>query len=596
MLRLYARRFPPVGYSPEQARELSRLSRQSGRQIGLLIDRQGHPRMVLVGDAGRILIPQLARAREGADRLRGLRFLHTHLNADLLSQEDLMDLLFLRLDAMAVLCVDEKGEPVRLQRAHLLPPNTGTSPYRLYPPTPWDQTDADFVAEAQAIEAELARDFTEIGAFARRRRKGLGGGFAKQEAKPAAPAQQDPLSDRGVCHEGGAPDAGPENRAILVSVSTKPREAMESGLIELAELARSARVQVMGALVQKVSRINPRFILGKGKLAELEVQALRSNAGLIIFDAELTPAQLGNLTEITERRVLDRTQLILDIFAQRARSRTGKLQVELAQLQYMLPRLVGKSRALDRLAGGIGGRGPGESKLETDRRRLRERVTSIKSALKTLRRQRSYARARRAKNSLPVVALVGYTNAGKSTLLNALTGAAAETENRLFATLDPTARRLRFPEEREVILTDTVGFMRSLPRELTEAFQATLEELEEAELLLHVLDASHPELEMQLGAVEEILEHLGLGKTPKLLALNKIDAFAEKNSPEGAQTPGHLTRQALQELERAHPGACFISARAGLGLKELAEAIAGRIDWMRAREIRNRPDEHAILS
>ncbi|MDR1490444.1 MAG: GTPase HflX [Desulfovibrio sp.] len=646
MLRLYARRFPSAGYSLEQARELSRLSRQSGRQIGLLIDRQGHPRMVLVGDAARILIPQLARAREGADRLRGLRFLHTHLNADLLSQEDLMDLLFLRLDAMAVLCVDEKGDPVRLQRAHLLPPNPGNSPYRLYPPTPWDQPDADFVAEALAIEAELARDFTEIGAFARHKRKGSRGGFAKQATDPAAPAHHinllstdselgwsrqsrrpqvveksdfvcfsttlasciqprldatwhhDPFSDRisGICRKGVAADTGPENMAILVSVSTKPREEMESGLKELAELARSARVQVKGVLVQRVNRINPRFILGKGKLAELEIQALRSNAGLIIFDAELTPAQLGNLTEITERRVLDRTQLILDIFAQRARSRTGKLQVELAQLQYMLPRLVGKSRALDRLAGGIGGRGPGESKLETDRRRLRERVTSIKSALKILRRQRAYARARRAKNSLPVVALVGYTNAGKSTLLNALTGAAAETENRLFATLDPAARRLRFPEEREVVLTDTVGFMRSLPRELTEAFQATLEELEEAELLLHVLDASHPELEMQLGAVEEILEQLGLDKTPRLLALNKIDAFAEEYAPEGAQAPKHLTRQALQDLERAHPGAYFISARAGTGLKELAEAIAGRIDWMRARELRNRTDEHATLS
>ncbi|MDR3176104.1 MAG: GTPase HflX [Desulfovibrio sp.] len=593
MLRLYARRFPPVGYSPEQARELSRLSRQSGRQIGLLIDRQGHPRMVLVGDAARILIPQLARAREGADRLRGLRFLHTHLNADLLSQEDLMDLLFLRLDAMAVLCVDEKGEPVRLQRAHLLPPNPGNAPYRLYPPTPWDQTDADFVAEALAIEAELARDFMEIGAFARRKRKGPPRGSAKKGTNLAA-AGHAPWSGRpgDICPEDDAPDAGPENRAILVSVSTKSGEEMESGLRELAELARSARVQVTGTLVQRVGRINPRFILGKGKLADLEVQALRSNAGLIIFDAELTPAQLGNLTEITERRVLDRTQLILDIFAQRARSRTGKLQVELAQLQYMLPRLIGKSGALDRLAGGIGGRGPGESKLETDRRRLRERVTGIKAALKTLRRQRAHARARRAKNSLPVVALVGYTNAGKSTLLNALTGASIETENRLFATLDPTARRLRFPEEREVVLTDTVGFMRSLPRELTEAFQATLEELEEAELLLHVLDASHPELEMQLAAVEEILERLDLDKTPRLLALNKIDAFAEKDAPDSARTPEHLTPQAFQELQQAHPGACFISARAGLGLKELAEAIAGRIDWMRAREIRNRIDEH----
>ena len=304
---------------------------------------------------------------------------------------------------------------------------------------------------------------------------------------------------------------------------------------------------------------------------------MQDNAGLIVFDGELAPAQLRNLTEVTERRILDRTQLILDIFAQRASSKAGKYQVELAQLQYMLPRLVGKSRAMDRLAGGIGGRGPGETKLETDRRRLRDRVARIKEALEDLRRQRSYARARRAKGGVPIASLVGYTNAGKSTLLNALTGSEVLAENRLFATLDPTTRRLRFPRERELILTDTVGFIRSLPKELVEAFRATLEELEEAELLLHVADASHPELEQQLKAVEDILEQLDLHNTPRMLILNKVDAL-ESTAHCGDDGVCLTPRQVL---EQDHPEAFFISARSGEGLAELSAAIPGRIDWAR---------------
>jgi GTP-binding protein HflX len=258
--------------------------------------------------------------------------------------------------------------------------------------------------------------------------------------------------------------------------------------------------------------------------------------------------------------------------------------VELAQLQYMLPRLVGKSRALDRLAGGIGGRVPGETKLETDRLRLRDRVARIKEALGDMRRQRSYARARRAKGGTPIASLVGYTNAGKSTLLNALTGSDVLAENRLFATLDPTTRRLRFPKEKELILTDTVGFIRSLPKELVEAFRATLEELEEAELLLHVADASHPELEQQLKAVEDILEQLELGDTPRMLILNKVDALPEAPVPGTEHDAEGQCLSPRQMLERAHPEAFFISARTGEGLADLSAAIAGRIDWARASE------------
>ena len=478
-----------------------------------------------------------------------------------------MDLLFLRLDSVAVLSTNEWGEPLELQRAHLLPPNPENRSYRMYPPVRWDMVDTDVLSEVTALEEELART-TETG-----------GGAARRPL-----AVEDRLTASAWLLAGRETKVGrtPNTRAILVSVSPNTRGEQESSLNELAELADTAGVLVAGRLVQRVQTVNPRSILGKGKLAELEVLALQGNAGLIVFDGELSPAQLRNLTEITERWVLDRTQLILDIFAQRASSKAGKFQVELAQLQYMLPRLVGKSRALDRLAGGIGGRGPGETKLETDRRRLRDRVARIKDALETLRRRRSYARSRRAKGEVPVASLVGYTNAGKSTLLNALTGSTVLAENRLFATLDPTTRRLRFPQERELILTDTVGFIRSLPKELVEAFRATLEELEEADLFLHVADASHPELERQFKAVEDILIQLELHDTPRILVLNKVDAL-DRDSPDrgpGSETPEEaLSENRRDVLREMYPDAFFISARTGEGLKELSAAVAARIDW-----------------
>ena len=515
--RLTTRRFPATDvYTIDQARELSLLSRALGRQLGMLIDRKGRVDMVLVGEAGGILIPELPRARSGADRLRGLRLLHTHLTPDGLSQEDLMDLLFLRLDAIIVLTVNPDGDPVQWQEAHLLPTPVAGQPYRVEQLRPWDQTSAHFAATAEALEEELARRSDDT-----------------REASDAP-------------------------RALLVSVAAQPRIIQERDLDELAELARTAGLVVAGRMVQRVAQVNPKFILGKGKMAELEVLALEGRAGILVFDGELSPAQLHNLADITERKVLDRTQLILDIFAQHAVTRAGKLQVELAQLRYTQPRLTGKNRAMDRLMGGIGGRGPGETKLETDRRRSRERMARLRKELDQLRRQRAFTRSRRARRGIPLAALVGYTNAGKSTLLNNLTRSEVLAENKLFATLDPTTRRLRFPAEREIILADTVGFIRNLPRELMDAFRATLEELESADLLVHVADASHPDLLQQITSVETILEELELQHMPRILLLNKWDL---------------LDVPARAELADAFPHAIPVSARTGDGLKRLLEVL-----------------------
>ena len=515
--RLFNRRFPAEDvYTIEQARELALLSRALGRQVGLLIDRKGRVQMVLVGEAGSILIPELPRGRTGQERLRGLRLLHTHLSPDGISQEDLMDMLFLRLDAVIALNVNPTGDPVQWQAAHLLPSGAAGKPYHLDAPQPWDRTAAQFTATAEALEEELAR--------------------RGEDAREAADAP----------------------RALLVSVAAQPRILQERNLDELAELARTAGLTVAGRMAQRVAQVNPRLILGKGKVAELEVLALQGRAGMLVFDGELSPAQLHNLADITERKVIDRTQLILDIFAQHAVTRAGKLQVELAQLRYTQPRLVGKNRAMDRLMGGIGGRGPGETKLETDRRKSRERMARIRKELDQLRRQRAFTRARRSRQGIPLAALVGFTNAGKSTLLNRLTRSDVLAENKLFATLDPTTRRLRFPAEREIILADTVGFIRNLPKELMDAFRATLEELEAADLLVHVADASHPDLLQQISAVETILAEMELDRVPRLLVLNKWD---------------QLAAPARAELADAFPLALPVSAKSGDGLNSLLEQL-----------------------
>jgi GTP-binding protein HflX len=313
-------------------------------------------------------------------------------------------------------------------------------------------------------------------------------------------------------------------RALLVSVHVgKSRKEAEDSLAELGALAETAGVEVAGSLVQLRKTHEAKTLLGKGKLLELNLLAMQKMAEVAIVDQNLSPSQAHHIAKATSLNVIDRTQLILDIFAQRAQSAEGKLQVELAQLKYLLPRLSQSDTSLSRLAGGIGTRGPGETKLEVDRRRVKERLAQLERGIDNISKSRKTRRTLRQKRELPLLSIVGYTNAGKSTLLNALTNASALAEDKLFATLEPLSRRLRFPREREVILSDTVGFIRDLPKDLLAAFRATLEELHDADVLLHVVDASDAAAEKRLRAVEDILEGLGLLLKPRLLVWNKAD-------------------------------------------------------------------------
>ena len=470
--------------SREVCRDLCTLSHDIGRQIGLLIDRKGRVVLVLLGDVDRILIPDLREYRLAPDRLRGIRCVHTILTGTTLTRDDLTDLALLRLDLMAVLSVTDSGAPHLIHWAHILPGASETTPYRIMDPVSPFKVEVDCLALIQALEAELGRKKHDTG---------------------------------------GEPGS---ERALLVSVFTGPRKAATDSLDELKELTRTANISVIDTILQQRKRANPRFLLGSGKLDDLSILALHRGATLIIFDQELNPSQVRSIADRTEIKVIDRTQLILDIFAQRAQTREGKLQVELAQLKYILPRLVTKDTSMSRLTGGIGGRGPGETRLEINRRRARDRIRRLERSVAAVQKNRSQQRRRRSKKGLPIISIIGYTNAGKSTLLNQLTQSRVLAENKLFATLDPSSRRLRFPRDIEVIITDTVGFIRDLPKELMAAFRATLEELENADLLLHVIDISNPRHAEQIRSVETILADLQLNRIPTIRVLNKIDLVA----------------------------------------------------------------------
>jgi len=487
--------------SAELARQMSEISNETGRQIGVLLNRKGQVEYVMVGNAKQIEMPDFGRARVSSDRFRGLRCVHTHLLGEKLTQDDLTDLALLRLDLMSIIQVDRKsGLPGMVYSAHLLPfgvtasftngeqTEDGTPNYEFLEPNIPSQLDTDFLSLVNSLEDEMAR----------------------------------------VRRTDTNKQAG-RDRAILVGVTTGDIEEEHESLAELNELAVSADVVVLDKIVQRRPQIDPKTVLGKGKLDDLLIRSMRLGTDIIVFDAELSPAQVRSLSEATELKVIDRPQLILDIFAQRAQSREGKLQVELAQLKYLLPRLViGQNSAFSRLAGGIGGRGPGETKLETDRRRVRDRIAQLERQVDDLGRQRQERRKNRVQKHLPIISLVGYTNAGKSTLLNALTQSEVYAEKKMFATLDPTSRRLRLPYDQEVIINDTVGFIRDLPDALVSAFRATLEEISDSSLLIHVADASNPRVMQQIASVNKILLDLELNKIPQVVVLNKTDLIDEQ--------------------------------------------------------------------
>jgi GTP-binding protein HflX len=436
---------------------------------------------VIVGDTERIELPDVGRHRAGTQRLRGLRLVHTHLRGESLSKDDLTDLSLLSLDAVAAITIDDIGKPDQVYWAHLLPANQDQTLWETLPPVKIHELHVEFDELIRSLESEFSK-----GARTTKKKSSF------------------------------------HDRAIVVHVDSG-KKASKWDLEEILELCHSAEVEVVEVFTQRRRKADPRFAIGRGKLDDLVLHSMQLEVELLIFSSDLTPGQSRGLTDACELKVLDRTQLILDIFAQRAESRDGKLQVELAQLQYMLPRLIQKNTGMSRLTGGIGGRGPGETKLEINRRRAQDRIRWLKKQLSNLSKKRHVQRQRRSRSNIPIVSIVGYTNSGKSTLLNTLTRSNVIAENKLFATLDTSTRRLRFPQEQEVIITDTVGFIRDLPPSLVAAFKATLEELEHADLLLHVADVSNPNIETQIESVDRIIGELGLTEIPSVMVLNKND-------------------------------------------------------------------------
>jgi GTP-binding protein HflX len=491
------------------------------------------------------MLPDIGRLRAAEGRFRGLRLIHTHVRGEPLTRDDLVDLVRLRLDLVAAIQLAPSGEARSVMYAHNVPvEREGDSPYREVGPLPLARVDLDVGALMDSLEAEFAR---------------------QRHARAREVTAKD-------------------GRAVLIHVADKSQagaaENAHESLRELRELARTAGTEVADAIVQVREHVDPKFVMGRGKLDDVIVRAMQLGAETLIFDRDLTPAQGAALSKVSDLKVIDRTQLILDIFAQRAESRDGKLQVELAQLKYSLPRLGQKDDALSRLTGGIGGRGPGETKLEIGRRRAKERVGHLTAELKELGKRREQRRKKRTRRGVPTVALVGYTNAGKSTLLNTLTGADVVASDQLFATLDTRSRHVRVGWAgyggREVILTDTVGFIRDLPKDLFAAFRATFEEAADADLLLHVVDASDPARQRKETATRAVLEELELEAIPRITVYNKADLL---EPGEGAQL-----------LRGAHD-AVLLSATDRETTRGLIDAIAQKLAarWEEAASVPDAP-------
>lgn len=548
--KLYHRRIPAeevLNY--DTAKHIAKIVAELGRQVALLVGRDGYVTHVVVGTKDRTYLPDLGRFRLDQARLRRLRLIvfspeterlmasfkprplmlgeeqdlpRRAIVAPEIAADFLTDLEKLRLDLVDLVAVTPQGLPGAFTLAYLYPEQ---------------EVVGRFKSEAvTTIAFYHGRDVADLNLSYLQ--------FIEELERKFAPVSDNRKEGAG-------------ERALLVGAYTSSRAAAESSMLELHELARTAGVQIADQIIQLRKSLDPRTVVGSGKIEEIVLHSLDKGADLLIFDRELSPGQLRSITNMTELRVLDRSMLILDIFAQRAKSAEGKLQVELAQLRYSLPRLSEHDSGLSRLTGGIGGRGPGETKLEIGRRRARDRINDLEKKIKEVSKQRSLRRERRQSRGVPVVALVGYTNAGKSTLLNALTKSDVFVENKLFATLDTSTRRMRFPNEKEVVFVDTVGFIRELPQELKQAFRATLEEIGEADLLLHVVDSGDANMEEQIDVVVETLKTLEFDKKPRILVLNKIDTIS-------ALEQGTITR---------HREALAVSAVQRVGLEELIARV-----------------------
>jgi GTPase len=541
---LYRRRVPPeAAVTADLARALADLSLEIGRMLSVLVDRRGRVVTVAVGDANDTPLPTLAG--EATSRLYGLRLVHTHLKPGGLSGADLTALFLHRLDAMVAIDVapgaagkKETAAPLvgPAHMAMVAPPTSDEEDWLVEPPMPVRALEAlDVQERIRALEEELAR-----------------GATAREVRRTSA------------------------ERAVIVGLATRePLPEAEARLDELSELVRSAGAAVAARSLQQRAGPDARTLVGEGKLQELVSLAYHEDADLLVFDRELSPAQAREIEQITNLKVLDRTQVILDIFAQNARGREAQVQVELAQLQYQLTRLAGRGTAMSRLGGGIGTRGPGETKLEVDRRRIRERIQALERAVDDISKRRTETRKARTQASTPVIALVGYTNAGKSTLFNALAKSDVLARDRLFATLRPTSREGWLPDlgawGEKAVFTDTVGFIRDLPDELVDAFRATLEELHDADVLLHVVDAAAPGAPDRVDAVQRILDQLGL-EPPRRIVLNKADAAHP---------------DVLADLAERY-GAVAVSATTGAGLPELRGVLAELLTRERGRAARPR--------
>ncbi len=509
---------PSQVISSEMAQSMAKISLELGRQIGLLIDRRGQVEKLVVGQSQRLYLPDLGRLRSGQKRLRGLRLIRTELpnNIPGLSDDDLSDLQLLRLDMVAIISVTSAAALASFYYAYLNPESASgyTSEKLLH----LGKLDLDFLAFIQEVETK------------------------RNKWQAASKALSGPA-------------------AILIHVSTHGRAAAQSSLTELKELATTAGLPVVGEVIQLRSKADPRYLMGQGKLEETVLMALSREAEYLVFDHSLTPSQCRAISEFTDLKILDRPQIILEIFAKHATSKEGKLQVELAQLRYLLPRLSMKDDALSRLSGGANLRGPGETKLEISRRRLRERLTRLEGELTEIAKQRAIRRQARKRGALPIIAIAGYTNAGKSTLLNMLTGAKVLAEDKLFATLEPACRRSLLPSGQPILYTDTVGFIRDLPEGLERAFRATLEEICDADLIIHLIDRSDPEWLLKSHTVLETLRALGGGDIPLLPVYNKIDLLP----PE-------------EYLALRTSGALAISAANGQGIGTLIDKLSHLIN------------------